>query len=210
MLQEPAQATKLAASDSSTDGLPKEGSNGLPGPGREPEMGQEPAGPDQALPVPSEPTGGQQPPIPRERTATSYINVSHVVPKYTLLMAVASKVSVNDVSCWCRCASHACVVLEVGGGGGAVILKKGLNRHYISSQANENVNYFSFTFTRGEPKITGIYFYYFLFCIFIELCISPLQSIVHVHCACAFSLIAKGLKQERTQQSTTDKPLTQD
>jgi hypothetical protein len=26
----------------------------------------------------------------------------------------------------------------------------------------------------------------------------------------AISLIAKGLKQERTQQSTTDKPLTQD
>jgi hypothetical protein len=33
----------------------------------------------------------------------------------------------------------------------------------------------------GGPKITGIYFYYFLFCIFIELYISPLQSIVHVH-----------------------------
>jgi hypothetical protein len=36
-------------------------------------------------------------------------------------------------------------------------------------------------YTRGDPKITGIYFYYFLFCIFIELYISPLQSIVHVH-----------------------------
>jgi hypothetical protein len=35
--------------------------------------------------------------------------------------------------------------------------------------------------TRGDPKITGIYFYYFLLCIFIELYISPLQSIVHVH-----------------------------
>jgi hypothetical protein len=37
------------------------------------------------------------------------------------------------------------------------------------------------TLTRGDPKITGMYFYYFLFCIFIELYISPLQSIVHVH-----------------------------
>lgn len=79
MLREPAQATKLAASDSSADGLPKEGSNGLPGPGREPEMGQEPAGPDQSLPVSSEPGSGQQPPIPRERTATSYINVSWMI-----------------------------------------------------------------------------------------------------------------------------------
>lgn len=76
MLREPAQATKLAALDSSADGLPKEGSNGLPGPGREPEMGQEPAGPDQSLPISSEPGSVQQPPIPRERTATSYINVS--------------------------------------------------------------------------------------------------------------------------------------
>lgn len=74
MLREPAQATKLAALDSSADGLPKEGSNGLPGPGREPEMGQEPAGPDQSLPVSSEPGTVQQPPLPRERTATSYIN----------------------------------------------------------------------------------------------------------------------------------------
>jgi len=76
MLREPAQATKLAALDSSADGLPKEGSNGLPGPGREPEMGQEPAGPDQSLPISSEPGSVQQPPMPRERTATSYINVS--------------------------------------------------------------------------------------------------------------------------------------
>ncbi|XP_069695584.1 polycomb protein Sfmbt-like isoform X2 [Periplaneta americana] len=74
MLREPAQATKLAASDNNAEGLPKEASNGLPGPGREPEMGQEPAGPDQSLPVSSEPGSGQQPPIPRERTATSYIN----------------------------------------------------------------------------------------------------------------------------------------
>ncbi|PSN32045.1 hypothetical protein C0J52_16697 [Blattella germanica] len=74
ILREPAQATKLAASDNGTEGLPKEGSNGLPGPGREPEMGQEPAGPDQSLPVSSEPGSGQQPPLPRERTATSYIN----------------------------------------------------------------------------------------------------------------------------------------
>jgi hypothetical protein len=36
-------------------------------------------------------------------------------------------------------------------------------------------------YMRGDPKITGIYFYYFLFCIFIKLYISPLQSIVHVH-----------------------------
>lgn len=80
MLREPAQATKLAAaSDSSMDGLPKDGSNGLPGPGREPEMGQEPAGPDQSLPVSSEPNSGQQPPIPRERTATSYINVGYIL-----------------------------------------------------------------------------------------------------------------------------------
>jgi hypothetical protein len=110
MLQEPAQATKLAASDSSTDGLPKEGSNGLPGPGREPEMGQEPAGPDQSLPVSSEPASGQQPPIPRERTATSYINVSYVIPKCTFMKAVTIKVFVNI-----SCASHARVIREVGG-----------------------------------------------------------------------------------------------
>ncbi|XP_067009728.2 MBT domain-containing protein 1 isoform X2 [Anabrus simplex] len=99
--REPAQATKLTAEIHHTgkrprsissvaqrfrgytldtsfshtgDGVPE--GNGLPA--REPEMGQEPAGPDQSLPVSSEPS---QPPIPRGRTATSYINSTAVSTK---------------------------------------------------------------------------------------------------------------------------------
>ena len=42
-----------------------------------PEMGQEPAGPDQSLPVASEPSVPTPPPLPSpERTPTSYVNVS--------------------------------------------------------------------------------------------------------------------------------------
>lgn len=47
--------------------------DGIGTPTKEPEMAQEPAGPDQSLPIASEP---DQPPLPRGRTATSYINVS--------------------------------------------------------------------------------------------------------------------------------------
>lgn len=54
---------------------------------REPEPAEEPAGPDQTLPSPTSGQGQalndtqseiQSPPLPKERTATSYINVSIV------------------------------------------------------------------------------------------------------------------------------------
>ena len=75
--QEPAQGTKIER-DRDFESLPEQGE-------REPEPALEPAGPDQTLPSPTSGQGQalneaqsevQSPPPPKERTATSYINVS--------------------------------------------------------------------------------------------------------------------------------------
>lgn len=74
---EPAQGTKIER-ERDLESLPEQRS-------REPETAQEPAGPDQTLPSPTTGQGQalndtqsevQSPPPPKERTATSYINVS--------------------------------------------------------------------------------------------------------------------------------------
>lgn len=73
---EPAQGTKIER-ERELESLPEQGS-------REPEPAEEPAGPDQTLPSPTSGQGQalsdtqsdvQSPPPPKERTATSYINV---------------------------------------------------------------------------------------------------------------------------------------
>ncbi|XP_043277511.1 polycomb protein Sfmbt-like isoform X2 [Venturia canescens] len=80
---EPAQGTKIER-DRDLESLPEQGS-------REPETAQEPAGPDQTLPSPTSGQGQslnetqseiQSPPPPKERTATSYINVTSASGKY--------------------------------------------------------------------------------------------------------------------------------
>ncbi|KAK0077711.1 hypothetical protein PV325_003554 [Microctonus aethiopoides] len=81
---EPAQGTKIER-DRELGSLPEEGK-------REPEPAQEPAGPDQTLPSPTSGQGqsisetlhidGQNPPLPRERIATCYINVNTASGKY--------------------------------------------------------------------------------------------------------------------------------
>lgn len=74
---EPAQGTKIER-ERDLESLPEQRS-------REPETAQEPAGPDQTLPSPTTGQGQalndtqsevQNPPPPKERTATSYINAS--------------------------------------------------------------------------------------------------------------------------------------
>lgn len=75
---EPAQGTKIER-ERDLESLPEQGS-------REPEPAEEPAGPDQTLPSPTTGQGQalndtahseiQNPPPPKERIATSYINVS--------------------------------------------------------------------------------------------------------------------------------------
>jgi len=74
---EPAQGTKIER-ERDLESLPEQRS-------REPEPAEEPAGPDQTLPSPTTGQGQalndtqrevQSPPPPKERTATSYINVS--------------------------------------------------------------------------------------------------------------------------------------
>lgn len=77
---EPAQGTKIERERGDLESLPEQRS-------REPEPAEEPVGPDQTLPSPT--TGQGQalsdtqseinPPPPKERTATSYINVSNTV-----------------------------------------------------------------------------------------------------------------------------------
>ncbi|KAJ8672737.1 hypothetical protein QAD02_003997 [Eretmocerus hayati] len=76
----PAQSVKVER-----DSLPQQAS------AREPEPAQEPAGPDQTLPSPTSGQGQstseaqndlQSPPPPKERTATSYINVNAASGKY--------------------------------------------------------------------------------------------------------------------------------
>ncbi|EFN85119.1 Polycomb protein Sfmbt [Harpegnathos saltator] len=80
---EPAQGTKIER-ERDLESLPEQGS-------REPETAEEPAGPDQTLPSPTTGQGQalndtqsevQNPPPPRERTATSYINVTSASSKY--------------------------------------------------------------------------------------------------------------------------------
>jgi len=78
---EPAQGTKIER-ERDLESLPEQRS-------REPETAQEPAGPDQTLPSPTTGQGQalndmqsevQSPPPPKERTATSYVNVSVTFP----------------------------------------------------------------------------------------------------------------------------------
>lgn len=80
---EPAQGIKIER-ERDLESLPEQRN-------REPEPAEEPAGPDQTLPSPTTGQGQalndtqseiQSPPPPKERTATSYINVSIV--KYIL------------------------------------------------------------------------------------------------------------------------------
>ncbi|KAL2728805.1 polycomb protein Sfmbt-like [Vespula squamosa] len=80
---EPAQGTKIER-ERDLESLPEQG-------GREPEPAEEPAGPDQTLPSPTSGQGQalsdtqsdvQSPPLPKERTATSYINVTSANTKY--------------------------------------------------------------------------------------------------------------------------------
>lgn len=80
---EPAQGTKIER-ERDLESLPEQA-------GREPEPAQEPAGPDQTLPSPTTGQGQaqneaqsdvQSPPPPKERTATSYINVTSASGKY--------------------------------------------------------------------------------------------------------------------------------
>ncbi|XP_015601352.1 polycomb protein Sfmbt isoform X2 [Cephus cinctus] len=80
---EPAQGTKIER-ERDLESLPEQG-------GREPEPAEEPAGPDQTLPSPTTGQGQaqseaqsevQRPPLPKERTATSYINATSASGKY--------------------------------------------------------------------------------------------------------------------------------
>lgn len=80
---EPAQGTKIER-ERDLESLPEQGS-------REPEPAEEPAGPDQTLPSPTSGQGQalsdmqsdvQSPPPPKERIATSYINVTSGNTKY--------------------------------------------------------------------------------------------------------------------------------
>ncbi|KAI4493233.1 hypothetical protein M0802_009521 [Mischocyttarus mexicanus] len=80
---EPAQGIKIER-ERDLESLPEQGS-------REPEPAEEPAGPDQTLPSPTSGQGQalsdmqsdvQSPPPPKERTATSYINVTSGNTKY--------------------------------------------------------------------------------------------------------------------------------
>ncbi|XP_063222708.1 polycomb protein Sfmbt isoform X2 [Bacillus rossius redtenbacheri] len=117
--REPAQATKLTPDihhlQAGGEVVP-EGSGVV---GREPEMGQEPSGPDQSLPVSTEPN---QPPIPRERPASSYISMpatsskciprlvdstgycgepGDLVPSEWNVFDVAQFLRVNDCAAYC-------------------------------------------------------------------------------------------------------------
>ncbi|XP_071454837.1 MBT domain-containing protein 1-like isoform X2 [Hetaerina americana] len=122
---EPAQATKLTSEDHSVGAEAIPEGNGLPS--MEPEMGQEPAGPDQSLPVASEPSPPTSlPELPRERTATSYINSTSpsgkfiprlvdstglsetgtLVPNEWNVFDVAQFLRVNDCATYCDCFSR--------------------------------------------------------------------------------------------------------
>jgi hypothetical protein len=77
---EPAQGTKIER-ERDLESLPEQRN-------REPEPAEEPVGPDQTLPSPTTGQGQalndtqsevQNPPPPKERTATSYINVSIII-----------------------------------------------------------------------------------------------------------------------------------